>query len=147
MHPLGQQEEQLLVHLGGRAEHALDVRVPIGLGVAVGQVEGVDHLGLVARGDAGLAEDLHHPGQALDVALHHHGRDRDAGVFGEAIAPAELLRQLGIMGLAPGEQEIFGQGHAGGRVATGEFDDAVGGELEVRAHDDGAGEAGVEAGA
>ena len=82
VHLLGEQEEYPLIHLGGRTEDALDVRVAVGLGVAVGQVEGVDHLTLVARGDAGLAEDLHHAGERVDVALHHHRGDGDTGVLG-----------------------------------------------------------------
>ena len=82
VHLLGEQEEYPLIHLGGRTEDALDVRVAVGLGVAVGQVEGVDHLTLVARGDAGLAEDLHHAGERVDVALHHHRGDGDPGVLG-----------------------------------------------------------------
>ena len=51
------------------------------------------------------------------------------------------------MRLPPGEQEVFSERHAGGRMAAGEFDDAVGGHFEIGAHDDGTGEAGVEASA
>ena len=145
VHLLGEQEEQLFVHLRRRSEDALDVGVAVGFGVAIGQVEGVDDLALVARGDAGLAEDLHHAGEAVDITLHHHRGDRDAGVLGEAVATAEFLRQLRIMRLSPREQEILGQRHARGGVAAGQLDDAVRGELEVGADDDRAGEAGVEA--
>ena len=82
MHLLGEQEEYPLIHLGGLTEDALDVRVAVGLGVTVGQIKGVHDLALVARGDAGLTEDLHHAGQGVDVALHHHRGDRDPGVLG-----------------------------------------------------------------
>ena len=88
MHLLGEQEEHLLVHLGGRTEHAFDVRVAVGLGVAVGQVEGVDDLALVARRDAGLTEERHHAGEAVYVPLHHHRGHGDAGVLGQAITGA-----------------------------------------------------------
>ena len=144
MHLLGEQEEQLLVHLGRRTEDAFDVGVAVGLSVAVGQVKGVDDLALVARGDAGLAEDLHHAGEGVDITLHHHRGDRNTGILGQAVTGAQLLRKLRVMRLAPGEQEVFREGHAGGRVTAGDLDDPIGGHLEIGAHDNGAGETGVE---
>ena len=48
--------------------------------------------------------------------------------------------------MRPGEQEVFRQGNAGGRVTTGQLGDAIGSQLEVGADDHGAGEAGIEAG-
>ena len=147
MHLLGEQEEYLLIHLGGRTEHAFDMRVPVGFGVAVGQVEGVHDLALVARGDAGLAEERHHAGEAVDITLHHHRRDGDARVLGEAIAGAQFLRELGVVRLTPGEEEILGQSDSGGRVSAGQLGDTIRRELEIGADDDRAGEAGVEAGA
>ena len=146
MHLLGEQEEHLLIHLGGRTEHALDMRVAVGLGIAVSQIEGVDDLALVARRDAGLTEERHHAGEAVDVPLHHHRGHGDAGVLGQAITGAQFSGQLGIMGLTPGEQEILGQGDARGRMTTRELGDTVRGEFEVSADDDRAGEGRVEAG-
>ncbi len=145
VHAGGEQEEDLFIHLGGRTEHLLDVRVAVGLGVAVGEVEGRDDLPLVAGRDLGGAEERHHLGQAVDVALHHDRRHRNAGIFGEAIFAPQFLRHQRIMGLRPSGQEIFGQGDAGGRMALGELRDPLRSGFEVGARDDGPREARVQA--
>ena len=82
VHLLREQEEDLFVHLRGRAENLLNMRIPVSFGITVSQVEGRDDLALVARGDARLTEDVHHERKALDITLHHHRSNRDAGILG-----------------------------------------------------------------
>jgi len=118
LHALGDEEEDLLAQLRDRPEDLLEVRLAVGLGVAVGEVEGRHDAVVVARGDAGLAEEAHHAGEAVDVALHHHRSHGDAGLLRQAVLLAELLGELRVVRLGPGGDEVLGEGDGGLGVAA-----------------------------
>ena len=135
MHAGGQEEEDLLVHLVGWPENLFDMGIAVGFGVAVGEVKGRDDFTLIAGLDVSRPKELHHLGEAVDVALHHDGRHGNPGVLRQAILLAQFFRHQGIMGLGPRGEEILRQRDTGGRMALREVRDTVSGGFEVRARD------------
>ena len=98
MHAGGQEEEDLFVHLVGRTENLFDMGIGVGFGVTISLVKGSDDFTLVTGFDIGLPKELHHLGEAVDIALHHDGRHGNPGVLREAILLAQFFRHQGIMG-------------------------------------------------